>query len=56
MISLHPIGLPCYAEKAALAFADESSNSSLHYSPPSKLYDSKVFSYPDLSTSKSEYS
>jgi hypothetical protein len=48
------MGLLCYAEKIALAFADESSDSSSHCSTPFRHYDSRVLSYLDLSASESE--
>jgi hypothetical protein len=43
-----------HAEKVALAFADESSDSSSHCSSLPMHYDSRAFSYLDLSASKSE--
>jgi hypothetical protein len=52
--SLSPKGLPFYAEKIALAFADESSDSSSHCSIPLRHYDSRVLSYLDISASESE--
>jgi hypothetical protein len=52
--SLSPLGLPCYVEELALAFADESSNSSSPCPSPPRHYDSRVLSYLDLSTSESE--
>jgi hypothetical protein len=52
--SFSPMGLLCYAKKIALVFADESSDSSWHCSPPPRYYDSRVLSYLDLSAFKYE--
>jgi hypothetical protein len=52
--SLSLVGLPCYPEKVALAFADESSDSSLHFSPSPRHYDGRVFSYLDQNASATE--
>jgi hypothetical protein len=52
--SLSRVGLPCYTEELALAFADESSDSSSPCSSPLRHYNSKVLSYLDLSASESE--
>jgi hypothetical protein len=52
--SLSPLCLPCYAKELALAFVDESSNSSSPCSSPPRHYDSRVLSYLDLSASESE--
>jgi hypothetical protein len=48
------MGLPCYVEELALAFVDESSDSSSPCSSPPRHYDSRVLSYLDLSASESE--
>ena len=51
-LQVHPLALrafPYYAEKIALAFANESSKSSLHCSTLLMHYDSKVLSYLDIS-------
>jgi hypothetical protein len=47
--SLSHVGLLCFAKKVALAFADESSDSSWHCSPPPRHYGGKMFSYLNLS-------
>lgn len=52
--TLSPRGLPVYAEELAIAFANESSDSSSHYISHRMRYDSGVVNYLDLSASESE--
>lgn len=52
--TLSPRGLPIYAEGLAVAFANESSDSSPNYTSRRKRYDKRVVHYLDLSASESD--
>ena len=52
--TLSPRGLPIYAEQLAIAFANESSDSSPYYTSRCKRYDERVVQYLDLGASESD--
>ena len=50
--TLSPRGLPIYLEGLAIAFANESSDSSPYHTSRRKRYDKRVIHYLDLSASE----